>query len=378
MDQQILELLKTKTYEEVSALTGASRGYIWKLAVRNHARKHEARIQERAIERKRRQREFLAEVMNATVTSDVLDYLDGLPDGAVDLHLTSIPYNVGVQYGGGVSADKWDHLYYLGWMLMVLSEMTRTLREGGVMFLQAGSTRDHRGHLIPLDTILLSHLGNMGLTLRSRVIWTMPHGLTPTGRLAERYETALVLSKGDQRTFNPTSARVPQKDPAKRSYKGPRRGELSGHPLGAFPTNVWSDIPNVGHCHPDKADGGGHPAQFPRALARRAIGLYTVPGDVVADVFVGSGTTACEAKAMGRAFTGCDLFYEDVRARRLARVAPDLVSALPGVTDESIAVWQAEARARNEDAVPITPEQEQRIQEEIAGSQGDLFVEMAA
>jgi hypothetical protein len=37
-------------------------------------------------------------------------------------------------------------------------------------------------------------------------------------------------------------------------------------------------------------------------------------------------------------------FYEDIRTKRLAAVEPDLVSHLPGVSDETLAVWQAEAR----------------------------------
>jgi site-specific DNA-methyltransferase (adenine-specific) len=69
-----------------------------------------------------------------------------------------------------------------------------------------------------------------------------------------------------------------------------------------------------------------------------------MPGDLCCDPFVGSGTTQVAAIQTGRAFTGADLFYETVRTRRVANASPDLSSPLPGVTDESIAVWQAEAR----------------------------------
>lgn len=41
------------------------------------------------------------------------------------------------------------------------------------------------------------------------------------------------------------------------------------------------------------------------------------------------------------------MFYEDVRAKRLAVVAPDLYFKFPGVTEESLAVWAAEAKAVN-------------------------------
>ena len=173
------------------------------------------------------------------------------------------------------------------------------------------------------------------------MIWTIPPGLTPKGRLSERHETALVFSKGEAQVFNPTPARRPQKQPGKRAFKGPSKGKISSCYYGAHPSNVWSDIPNVRHGHPEKT---GHPAQFPLELARRAILIYTRAGDLIVDPFSGSGTTHVAAVQTGRTFTGCDLFYEDIRAKRLKKAFPDLVSRLPGVTDETVAVWNAEAR----------------------------------
>ncbi len=196
---------------------------------------------------------------------------------------------------------------------------------------------------MPLDILLFDDIRHAGLTFQSRVIWTLPHGLTPKRRLAERYETVLVCSKGEVAKFNPSVARTPQKNPGKRSYKGKRKGELSGHPLGAWPTNVWDDIPSVRHNHPDRAHGA-HPAQFPVALAKRAILLYTSPGDLVCDPFCGSGTSHVAAIETGRAFVGADLFYEDLRARRIANTVPDTLSILPGVSTDTLAVWQAEVR----------------------------------
>lgn len=342
----ILADLEAMTYAQVSDKHGVSRGKVWQIATHHGRRKNEARIQERKRDRKRRQHEFLQEIMDASQTCDVLDFLDGLPDGCVDLHATSIPYNVGKAYGGSQGIDRRRYHYYVGWLLQVLSEMTRTLRDGGVMFVNMGSTKDDADQLRPLDTVLLEYLLAMGLLFQNRVIWTIPHGLTPKGRLSARHEVALVLSKGTPRHFHANAARAPQKQPDKRAYKSARRGELSGHPLGAWPSDVWQDIGNVGHNHPEKSAGEGHPAQFPRALVEKAIRLYTASGDLVCDPFDGSGTTTSTAIAEGRSAIGCDLFYGETRARRLAGVTATEYCTLPGVTERSIAVWQAEARPR--------------------------------
>jgi DNA modification methylase len=360
-EERVLTLLKTKTYDQVHQETGWSRGSIYNLAVRAGARKHENRIRERHEARRRRQLEFLNEIIDSTVKCDVLDFLDGIPTDTVTLHLTSCPYNLGKPYGDCPGADQLRFTYYHGFLMQVISELARTLAPGGTVCLNLGATRDWEDQLMPLDILLFETLRRSGLAFQSRIVWTIPHGLTPKKRLAERYETILVFSKGEQQTFNPSAARVPQKQPGKRAFKGPNKGRLSGHPLGAHPTNVWN-IPNVGHNHPDrKYSKEKHPAPFPLALARRAILLYTMPGDLVSDCFNGSGTTQHGAIETGRAFIGADLFYEDSRSARLAHVVPDSVCQLPGVTPESIAVWQAEARAVQHDAHPITPKEEEAL-----------------
>lgn len=343
-DTEVIGLLARHTYEHVQAMTGWSRGRIYRLALATGARKHEARILQRQSERRRQQEAFLREMVNCTARADVLDFLADIPDDSVAVHVTSCPYNIGKAYGGGPAADTMRFTYFHGWMMQVISELARTLRPGGVVALNVGKTRDWEGALLPMDVMLFEDLRRSGLTFQNRVIWTIPHGLTPAHRLADRHETLLIFSKGGQATFNPNAARRPQKQPGKRAFKGPNRGHLSGDPFGAWPTDVWDDIPTVRANHPERVHGA-HPAQFPVALPKRTLLLYySTPGELACDPFMGSGSTAVAAIETGRAFIGADLFYEDLRARRIGGARPDSHSILPGITDESLAVWQAEAR----------------------------------
>lgn len=344
-------------YDEISDLTKKpawpysvwSRGRIYNLVTRQRMRVTESRIAERREERRARQREAFEELLNTTATADVLDFLDGIPDESVQLHVTSIPYNVGKRYGDGASADAMRHVFYHGWIMQVVSELARTLKDGGTIVLQVGTTKDEFGQTVPLDTLLYGDLRRAGLTYRNRIVWPSQNGLTPKARLAERYETALVFSKGEP-VFNPNAIRVPQKYPAKRHFKGPHRGKLSGHVLGGHPTDVWN-ITHLGHNMPEKTE---HPAQFPVAFPLRAILAYTMPGDVVCDVFCGSGSSWEAAVRAGRAFIGADLFYHDLRVARMANVVPDRVTPFAGVTAESTAVWAAEARRVDAPAAPVT------------------------
>lgn len=364
---RVLELLKTHTYEEVCVLTAGpgwsakwSRGRIYALALKTGARKTENRIRERHDERRKRQQDFLQSIIDSTTKADVLDFLDGLPDSSVAMHLTSIPYNLGKSYGDCPQADTMRSTYYHGWMMQVVSELARTVRDGGVVFVNVGCTTDWQNRMMPLDVLLFEDFRRAGLTFQSRIVWTVPHGLTPKAKLAGRYETCLVFSKGDNATFNPNAARMPQKNPGKRAFKGSNKGALSGNPYGAWPTDVWSDIPTVRHNHPDRKHGN-HPAQFPVALAKRAILLYSMPGDVVCDPFSGSGSTAVGCIETGRHFIGADIFYEELRAKRIAAAALDSFTPLSGVTDESLAVWQAEARRVERPAKPVSAVEDEQM-----------------
>ena len=125
-----------------------------------------------------------------------------------------------------------------------------------------------------------------GLKLRNRIIWRFNHGLHCKKRFSGRYETILWFTKNDEYVFNLDPVRVPSKYPGKRHFKGPKRGQLSGNPLGKNPSDIWDvvqqdwedevwDIPNVKANHPEKTE---HPCQFPVELVQRCVLALTQPG----------------------------------------------------------------------------------------------------
>ena len=62
----------------------------------------------------------------------------------------------------------------------------------------------------------------------------------------------------------------------------------------------------------------GHPAPFPVELPEQLIRLYTYKNDLVLDPFLGSGSTAVAAAALGRRYVGYDLdpaYVEIARSR---------------------------------------------------------------
>jgi site-specific DNA-methyltransferase (adenine-specific) len=75
-----------------------------------------------------------------------------------------------------------------------------------------------------------------------------------------------------------------------------------GRKLGS----VWSDIPGMNANTPLRKEGTGYPTQKPERLLERIIRAASRPGDTVADLMCGSGTTLVVAARLGRRFVGGD------------------------------------------------------------------------
>ena len=240
---------------------------------------------------------------------DALEELKKIPSDSVQLVVTSPPYNIGKEY-----EVKREYSEYLDDMKPIISELVRVLRPGGSICWQVGNGI-RRGEVIPLDAIYYPIFKSQGLSLRNRIVWSFGHGLHAQRRFSGRHETILWFTKGNEYIFNLDSVRVPSKYPKKKHYKGPKKGQLSGNPLGKNPGDVW-EITNIKALHPEKTD---HPCQFPVALVDRLVRSLSNPGDLVVDPFLGSGTTLLASAINGRRGLGIEFSdkYIKIAKRRM-------------------------------------------------------------
>ncbi len=241
--------------------------------------------------------------------ADNLRFLRDLADESVQLVVTSPPYNIGKRYEKKSTLDD-----YVRTQAQVISECVRVLAPTGSLCWQVGN-HVVNGEIFPLDMVLYHVFRDHGLKLRNRIVWHFEHGLHGTKRLSGRYETILWFTKTDDYVFNLDPIRIPSKYPGKKYFKGPRRGELSGNPLGKNPTDVWR-IPNVKFNHVEKTP---HPCQFPVELVERLVLSLTNPGDVVLDPYMGVGSSVIAALMHGRLGYGCDTVksYVDIAWERV-------------------------------------------------------------
>jgi len=229
---------------------------------------------------------------------DSEDFLRKLPlEPIFDLVVTSPPYNIGKEYEAKESLAD-----YMMWQKKIIDQIIPRLKTDGSLCWQVGNFVDN-GQITPLDFEFAPIFKEHNLQLRNRIIWTFGHGLHTKRRFSGRYEVVLWYTKTNDYFFNLDSVRVPSKYPSKRHFKGPKKGELSGNPLGKNPEDVWS-IPNVKSNHIEKTE---HPCQFPVGLIERLVLSMTRPGALVFDPFSGVASAGVASLVHGRRFIGCEL-----------------------------------------------------------------------
>lgn len=259
-------------------------------------------------------------------TGDCFKSLQNLPDGFAKLIITSPPYNLGKVYEKATELEK-----YLEQLSPVINELVRVLSNEGSLCWQVGNFVES-GEVFPLDIFYYQLFKEHGFKLRNRIIWHFEHGLHASKRFSGRYETLLWFTKSDEYTFNLDAVRVPSKYPGKTYYKGDKKGQPSGNPLGKNPSDIWKilvqdwetalwNIPNVKANHPEKTL---HPCQFPIELVERCVLALTDEEDWVVDPFSGVGSALLAALKNNRRAIGCEkeTEYVEIAKQRI----DDLVS----------------------------------------------------
>jgi adenine-specific DNA-methyltransferase len=109
-----------------------------------------------------------------------LELLRQIPSGAVQLVVTSPPYNIGKAYESRLKLDR-----YLEQQREVIRESVRVLSPRGSICWQVGNYVDS-GAIIPLDTVLYPIFTSLGLRIRIRIVWHFEHGLHCSKRYSGR------------------------------------------------------------------------------------------------------------------------------------------------------------------------------------------------
>lgn len=234
---------------------------------------------------------------------DNIELLKSQPNESVNMIYSDILYGTGRNFGEyqdlkPIRSEIESHY------LPRLIEMKRVLKQNGSIYLQMDTRINHWMRILMDDVFGYENF-------RNEICWKYDKWSNVSNCFQRNHDVILFYSfKGA--VFN--ELREPIEKPRKRNLveivdgkKVSKRvdGDVIYKEQFDRPySDVFTDIariPNTG------AKVTGYPTQKPKELISRFVLASTNEGDVVADYYLGSGTTAVVCKELNRNFIGCDL-----------------------------------------------------------------------
>lgn len=242
-----------------------------------------------------------------TNNMDCLEGLKMLKDESIDLTITSPPYD-----------DLRDYKGYAFDIKKVVKELYRVTKQGGVC-VWVINDRVKNGSKTLTSFRHALHFQDAGFNVNDVMIWnkTNPMPQVRQPRYNQVFEYMFIFSKGKPKTFNPIM--IPCKTSGL-SYKS------TAKQITADKNRVYKEmVINKEKVSPNIWDMAvaqnktSHPAVFPEELVYKHMISWSNEGDVVMDIFSGSGTTHKVALENNRRFIGFEIAKEycDIEKERL-------------------------------------------------------------
>ncbi|MDA7518646.1 site-specific DNA-methyltransferase [Akkermansiaceae bacterium] len=259
---------------------------------------------------------------------DCLEGMRSMPDGCVDVVVTSPPYNIGIDYG--TYDDRRDRKDFLAWCREWATEVRRVMSENGSLFLNVGAVP--KNPLLPHQLLLalvgeepLFHLQNTFHWIKSISVETRAGETHSVGHFKpvhsrrfvnDCHEYVFHLTKTGNVPLDRRAAGVEYAD-----KQNVNRWKTTEGIDKRCRGNTWF-IPYDTIKSRDKERP--HPAAFPIGLVKQCVTLHGLDETAhLMDPFLGIGTSALAARDLGiDSFTGFEIdeSYLTIARERLADV----------------------------------------------------------
>jgi len=261
--------------------------------------------------------------INQIICGDALEIMEQIKRESIHLIVTSPPYWNLVDYGFEKQIGQSSYEQYIDDLRKVWIEAERVLIPNGKLCINTPMipikkeviNNQHTRHIKNINNdIEFSILDNTSFQRFSLYIWQKQ----TTEKMFGSYPYPPNIYENNTVEF--INVFVKSGEPRKIPKEVKEYSKLSMEEWMDLTRQVWYIYPE------DVSRTGGHPAPFPVKLPARLIAMYTFAavkslnfrGDIVLDMFNGTGATCVAAKQMGRRYIGIDkseTYYEIARQR---------------------------------------------------------------
>ena len=249
---------------------------------------------------------------------DCLELMRDIPDGSIDLTVTSPPYDNLRSYNGNISQWSFEKFQE------IVKQLYRVTKDGGVVVWIVNDAVIN-GSESGTSFRQALYFKEIGFNIHDTMIWYKDTFSFPgVTRYRQCFEYMFIFSKGKPKTVNLISDRrnkwagsqVHGTSRAKdgTTFRKPNDKKSSVSEFGVR-FNVWEQSG-------EKSNKTGHPAVFPMQLVTDHILSWSNECDIILDPFLGSGTTAIACVNTNRHYIGFELDpqYYDIACKRLDEV----------------------------------------------------------
>ena len=231
------------------------------------------------------------DVTSSVFCQDNLELLKSQPNESVDLIYCDILYGTGRNFGEyqdlkPIRSDIESHY------LPRLIEMKRVLKQNGTIYLQMDTRINHWMRILMDEVFGYDNF-------RNEIVWCYAGGGIPKKNYPKKHDVILFYTKTSKYYFKHQMRKYSQTGSGRRS-NGDKYNLDAETPVNDW----WIDIAPQ---NTQSKDTTGYSTQKPKELISRFVLASTNEGDVVADYYLGSGTTCEVALELGRKFIGCDI-----------------------------------------------------------------------
>lgn len=224
--------------------------------------------------------------MSQVIHGDALEIMATMPDQSVDCIITSPPYWKGFAYEAYFNS----YAQYLDWTKRYLKECKRLLKDNGTLYLNVINDSEITIRAFEIMEIATR---NLMYKLHETIIWYRfnQQPANTTRQLTNQCEYVFMLR---HTSANIVLDKVAAYENAPEMFKTKNVGNV-----WELPFNAGKEKSSFGKKETNSKWGHGG---FPIKLPETCILLSTNEGDVVLDMFAGTGTTGVAAKKLNREY----------------------------------------------------------------------------